>query len=75
MRKCRGNAPLSVLDPPDGLNLGRLGMGAKLTVILVLSSTTVRLQDVLLATVARVLVAHKAEEVNKTMQITLFRKT
>jgi len=64
IRKCEGDAPLSVLDPPDGLNLGSLGVGAKVTVTLVLSSATVTLQDVLVATVARVLVAHKGSALN-----------
>lgn len=53
-------APLLVLDPPDGLNLRSLGVGAKLAVTLVLSSATVTLHDVLVATVSRVLVAHEA---------------
>ena len=70
IRKCEGDFPLSVLDPPDGLNLGSLGVGAKLTVTLVLSSATVTLHDVLVTTVAGVLVAHKAariqEHVNQT---------
>jgi len=64
LRICKGDAPLLVLDPPDGLNLGSLGMGAKLTVTLVLSSTTVALQDVLVATVARELVAHEGSALN-----------
>jgi len=64
LRMCEGDIPLSVLDPSDGLDLGSLGMGAKLTVTLVLSSATVALQDVLVATVARVLVAHKGSALN-----------
>jgi len=64
IRRCEGDAPLSVLDPPDGLNLGCLGVGAKLTVTLELSSATVTLHDVLVATVARVLVAHKGSTLN-----------
>lgn len=60
IKKCEGSASLSVLDSPDGLNLGSLGMGPKLTVTLELSSATVRLHDVLVAAVARELVAHKA---------------
>lgn len=52
--------PFLVLDPPDGLNLGSLGMGAKLAITLVLSTTAVTLHDVLVATVPGVLVAHKA---------------
>lgn len=69
IRKCEGSAPLLVLDPPDGLNLGSLGVGAKLTETLVLSSTTVTLHNVLVATVARVLVAHKAGGKQKDMLI------
>lgn len=69
IKRCEENGPISVLDPPDGLNLGGLGMGAKLTVTLVLSSATVTLHDVLVATVARVLVAHKAEEMSENMLI------
>lgn len=69
MRKSDGNVPFSVLDPPDGLNLGSLGVGAKLTVTLVLSSAAVTLHDVLVATVARELVAHKTAGKNKNMLI------
>lgn len=65
--KSKGNASLSVLDPPDGLDLGGLSVGAKLPVTLVLSSTQVTLQDVLLATVSRVLVAHKSKEVHENI--------
>lgn len=65
IRRFEGSSPLLLLDPPDGLNLGGLGVGAKLAVTLELSSATVRLQDVLVATVSRVLVAHKAAERNK----------
>ena len=65
--KCEGNVPLLVLDPPDGLNLGSLGVGAKLTVTLVLSSATVALHDVLVSAVSRVLVAHKAAGKHKNM--------
>lgn len=67
MRRSEGCAPFSVLDPPDGLNLGSLGVGAELTVTLVLSSATVALHDVLVATVAWVLVAHKAAEIHENM--------
>lgn len=69
IRMCDGCAPLLVLDPPDGLNLGSLGVGAKLTVTLVLSSATVALHDVLVATVSWVLVAHKAAGISKNMLI------
>lgn len=54
-----------MLDPPDGLNLGSLGVGAKLAITLVLSTTAVALQNVLVATVAGVLVAHKAVNVKE----------
>lgn len=59
-RKQEEDCPLLVLNPPDRLNLGGLGMGSKFTVALVFSSVTVALQDVLVTTVTRVLVAHKA---------------
>lgn len=52
--------PFLVLDPPDGLNLRSLGMGAKLAITLVLSTTAVTLHDELMAAVSGVLVAHKA---------------
>lgn len=51
-----------MLDPPDGLNLGSLGVRAKLTVTLELSSMTVTLHDVLMSTITGVLVAHKTGE-------------
>lgn len=54
--------PFLVLDPPDGLNLGSLGVRAKLAITLVLSTTAITLQDVLVAAVPGVLVAHKAIE-------------
>lgn len=60
-----------VLDPPDGLNLGSLGMGAKLAITLVLSTTAVTLHDVLVAAVAGVLVAHKAMNVKGKTNILL----
>ena len=63
MRKSKRHASLSVLDPPDGLDLGGVGVGAELAAALVLASAHVTLQDVLVATVARVLVAHESEEV------------
>lgn len=64
-----------MLDSPDGLNLGSLGVGAKFTVTLVLSSATVALHDVLVATVARVLVAHKAVGNPTNRVIKLHRST
>lgn len=54
-----------VLDPPDGLNLGSLGVGAKLAITLVLSAAAVTLHDVLVATVPGVLVAHEAVDREK----------
>lgn len=55
-----------MLDSPDGLDLGSLGVGAKLAVALELSSATVALQDVLVATVTGVLVAHEAAQIYKS---------
>lgn len=60
MRSFKRSLILLVLDSPDGLDLRSLGMGAKLAVALELSSVAVTLQDVLVATVTRVLVAHEA---------------
>lgn len=51
---------LSVLDAPDGLDLGGLTVGAPVPPVLVVSAVSLTLHDVLLAPVARVLVAHKA---------------
>lgn len=56
-----------MLDSSDGLDLGSLGVGAKLAIALELSPVAVTLQDVLVATVTRVLVAHKAAHMNKSM--------
>lgn len=67
--KCEGSAPLLVLDPPDGLNLGSLGVGAKLAVALVLSPAAVTLHDVLVAAVSRVLVAHEAAGINENVSV------
>lgn len=61
-----------MLDPPDRLNLGSLGVGAKLTVTLVLSSAAVALHDVLVTTVTRVLVAHKATRTRQIKLVTLW---
>lgn len=52
----------SLLDSTDGLDLEGLSVGAKLSVVLVLSSMTVTLHDVLVSTVTRILVAHPAVE-------------
>lgn len=61
--------PFLVLDPPDGLNLGSLGVRAKLAITLVLSTTAVTLHDVLVAAVPGVLVAHKAIDIKEKVQI------
>lgn len=53
---------LSLLDSTDGLDLEGLSVGAELSVVLVLSSVTVTLHDVLVSTVTRILVAHPAVE-------------
>lgn len=52
---------LSVLDASDGLDLRGLAVGAPVLPVLVVSAVSLALHDVLLASVARVLVAHKAE--------------
>lgn len=67
MRSFKRTLILLVLDSPDGLDLGSLGVGAKLAVALELSSVAVALQDVLVATVTRVLVAHEAARMNKSL--------
>lgn len=51
---------LSVLDAPDGLDLGGLTVGAPVPPVLVVSTVSLTLHDILLASVARVLVADKA---------------
>ena len=51
---------LSVLDAPDGLDLGGLTVGAPVPPVLVVSTMSLTLHDVLLAPVAWVLVAHEA---------------
>lgn len=51
---------LLVLDAPDGLDLGGLTVGAPVPPVLVVSAMSLTLHDVLLAPVARELVAHKA---------------
>lgn len=53
---------LLVLDAPDGLDLGALAVGAPVPPLLVVSAVPLTLHDVLLAPVARVLVAHEAAE-------------
>lgn len=47
-----------VLDSTDGLDLGGVSMSTKLPVASVLASMPVTLHDVLITTIARVLVAH-----------------
>lgn len=54
--------PLSVLDASDGLDLRGLAVGAPVLPVLVVSTVSLTLHDVLLASVARELVAHKAAE-------------
>lgn len=51
---------LSMLDAPDGLDLGGLTVGAPVPPVLVVPAVSLTLHDVLLAPVARVLVAHEA---------------
>lgn len=51
---------LSVLDAPDGLDLRGLTVGTPVSPVLVVSTVSLTLHDVLLASVARVLVADKA---------------
>lgn len=52
----------SVPDASDGLDLGSLAVGAPVLPVLVVSAVSLTLHDVLLASVAGVLVAHKAKE-------------
>lgn len=56
------DVPLSVLDASDGLDLRGLAVGAPVLPVLVVSAVSLTLHDVLLASVARELVAHKAVE-------------
>lgn len=51
---------LSVLDTPDGLDLRGLTVGSPAPPVLVVSTVSLTLHDVLLAPVARILVAHEA---------------
>lgn len=53
---------LSLPDASDGLDLGALAVGAQVPPVLVVSAVALTLHDVLLASVAGVLIAHKAEE-------------
>lgn len=50
----------SLLDSTQGLHLEGLSMGAPLSVVFVLAAVSITLQDVLVTTVARELVAHPA---------------
>lgn len=56
---------LSVLDAPDGLDLGALAVGAPVPPVLVVPAVFLTLHDILLAPVAGVLVAHKAVGVGR----------
>lgn len=56
----QGLSLLLVLDTPDGLDLGGLTVRAPVPPVLVVSTVSLTLHDVLLTPVARVLVAHKA---------------
>lgn len=56
---------LSVLDAPDGLDLGTLAVGAPVPPVLVVPAVFLTLHDILLAPVAGVLVAHKAVGVGR----------
>lgn len=49
-----------LLDTPDGLDLGGLGVRTPLSPVLVVPTVVVKLQDVLVATVPGILVAHPA---------------
>lgn len=49
-----------MLDASDGLDLGGLAVGPPVPPVLVVSTVSLTLHDVLLAPVARILVAHKA---------------
>lgn len=49
-----------MLDASDGLDLRGLAVGAPVLPVLVVSAVSLTLHDVLLASVARELVAHKA---------------
>jgi len=51
-----------VPDASDGLDLGGLAVGAPVPPVLVVSAVLLTLHDVLLAPIARVLVAHEAAE-------------
>lgn len=55
-----GLSLLLVLDTPDGLDLGGLTVRAPVPPVLVVSTVSLTLHDVLLTPVARVLVAHEA---------------
>lgn len=48
-------------DASDGLDLWSLAVGAPVPPVLIVSTVSFTLHDVLLASVARVLIAHEAE--------------
>ena len=49
-----------MLNAADGLDLRGLGVGTKLPEVFVLSDVAIALHDVLVSTVARILVAHES---------------
>ena len=53
---------LLLLNAADGLDLRGLAVGAKLPEVFVLPTVTITLHDILVSTIARVLVAHKSVE-------------
>lgn len=55
-----------LLNTADGLDLRGLRVGAELPEVLVLPTVAITLHDVLVATVTRVLVAHKTVERRQT---------
>lgn len=59
---------LSVLDTSDGLDLRGLAVGAPVPPVLVVSTVSLTLHDVLLPPVARILVAHEAVDVQGERQ-------
>lgn len=71
--RCRSQPVLlSVLDAPDGLDLGALAVGAPVPPVLVVTAVPLTLHDVLLAPVARVLVAHEAAGEGGARWLTVF---
>ena len=60
---------LSVPDASDGLDLGSLAVGAPVPPVLVVSTVFLTLHDVLLASVARVLIAHEAVQRQRQQEV------